>query len=215
MKARNFFRKSLQAAALTAAFILSLTGCTKDKEECQFITVGLDKVNDLVAYLDPSAEALYAVPSYQQQVLDELQSEEIQPGVFFLPPRHDDDVHTEIIFKIIPTQPQELFQIAQDGDARLAQPDLVSEFEQGGVRFRVYKNAQCGQVRPGFTGPCATLADGSSTHNEWLPVRNCEAGDGFCTEVQAVQGYKHTYELKDCKGPRKESSPYKSYQCSQ
>ena len=174
-----------------------------------------DKDADLIAYFDPFNAVLFFDPVYLEPVFEMINAQPTTNRSVVV----GDGVTQQgqrilIKFNTQPVERAELLNIANNGDAALT-PALINEFTANGTSYRVYRNAECGQLEAGFNGPCENSSDGTSAHNEWLAVRKCKSGASYCTEARIIGGYRHTYEFKDCKGPRKTTTPYHIYQCWQ
>ncbi len=156
-----------------------------------------DPVHDVAGLLVPSRQTLFVIPEDRDSVLEVLEARPLGDGLFVV---NDGDAQVQF-------QVQEAAVPALQAEVR--GPDLIEET----AKTRIYKNAQCGAVAPGFTSDCQALDDGSSTHRVWEDVRRCERGDSYCVERSAVVGTTRTYDLADCQPPMTSIEPLKSFAC--
>ncbi len=209
---RPFAAVSVLFLAATSAIF---TSCQKEAiEPVTEEPAEWDKDADLVAYYDPSNAILFADPAYLEQTLEIVNAQPTTKGHFTGQGVTPDGDRILIQFNVQPVEGRKLLDIATKTDEVLT-PVLINEFSANGTSYRVYRNAECGQQEAAFFGPCDNLADGTSSHNEWLVLRKCKAGNSFCTEARIIGGYRHTFEFKNCQGPKKTTTPYHIYQCWQ
>ena len=173
-----------------------------------------NKEADVIAYYTPMKAILFVNPAYLEQALEITGAHPGSDGRYTGRGITPEGKPLEIKFEVQPVPEEKLFEIAASEDA-VQLPVLVNEFSANGTSYKVYRNAECGQQQAAFNGPCDNLSDGTSTHNEWLAIRKCGPGNGFCTEARLLGGYRHAFEFKDCQGPKKSSEPYYIYQCWQ
>jgi len=201
-------------------FTFALTSCIKEEitPDTEPVTEELlypDPVEDLVAYLDPLGMVLFVDPAFMEDALASLKAEQLEDGIYYMNGVNTNSGFEEVLFNVVFAPVGEIYNIAEQTDTKLQSPNLVNEFTVGSTSYRVYKNAECGAAQPGFTSICENNADGTSTHRQWLPIRRCKAGSGFCTEANLIAGYQYTYEMANCQGPKKSTTNLYMYQCWQ
>lgn len=206
------------ATILIGLEALLLFSCQKDEnvnvddieETCDLP----DEKNDLVAFLNPLDGVLWADPSYVETALTLLDATPAHENTYIKQGISPTGKQVEIRFRVQLMPASEIYFLAAAADAIVA-PDLVKAFEEGGTKYKVYKNAECGKGGPGFTSNCENLADGTSRHRVWnaYPIPQCKRGSGFCVEVYSVAGVEVTFINQNCQGLIKSSREMLIYQC--
>lgn len=92
-------------------------------------------------------------------------------------------------------------------------PDLVETFEKSGTRYRVFRNAECGNVTKAFDSICYPYENKRSFKYTWYETSNCTKGNSYCVEVLSVIGVKYTYDQTDCKGSIIKIEPLHYWTC--
>ncbi len=230
MKATNKIHQSIQLMFLAIIAIpaatLFFSSCEKEKIYVEVPTEVIVEVpievsndtcnrpneeNDLIAFLHPLEGVLFTAPEYFDIALEQLNAQPSSDGTFSMKGVNIVGDYVEINFIVQPIGQNELFNISQEVEKQT--PDLVKEFEEKGTKYRVYKNAKCGNVKPGFTGPCEKNDDGSSYHNVWYAASRCERGNAFCVEVYANYGRRVVFMNDNCQGIIQKEEPYYNWVC--
>lgn len=209
-------RPLILATILIGLEALMLFSCQKDEstytDDIEESCDTLDERDDLVAFLDPSAGTLWADPDYVETALSLLNATPTNDNIFVKQGITPGGKPVQIRFTVHLLKSPEIYLQAVAVDAN---PNLIKEFEEGGTKYKVYKNAECGKGGPGFTSLCENLSDGSSRHRIWnaYPFPQCKRGNGFCVEVFAVAGVEVTFLNQGCQGLIKSNRDILVYQC--
>ena len=157
-----------------------------------------DEKNDLVAFLHPLQGILFSAPEYLDIALSQLDAQPSSDGAFSMKGVNIFNEPIEIKFIVQEINQEELFNVSNE--LEFLTPDLVKEFTEKGTTYRLFKNAKCGNVSPGFTSQCEKNSDGTSYHTVYYDTRRCARGNEFCTEAKTVYGRKVVFLNDNCQG---------------
>ncbi|MAT55676.1 MAG: hypothetical protein CMN32_14465 [Saprospirales bacterium] len=178
-----------------------------------FVVEPADAQNDLIAFVDPLFAIVFVDPAYLNEVIEVLQASQNDAALIDVPVTTAEGVRLGIKkFELIFMPAQEIANVAVQAEESLT-PDLVETFEKEGTRYRVFRNAKCGQVKNGFDGPCYPTSNNRSAKNTWYDHSNCVRGDSYCVEAFSIVGVKNTYDNADCNGPVIKIEPYYGWAC--
>lgn len=188
-------------------------GNTDDPVTDTVVVEPADAQNDLIAFVDPLYSIALVDPGYLNVVFEVLEASQDEEELLTLPVTTAEGVSLGLRkFKLIFMPAREIAKEAIEAEETLS-PDLLETFEKEGTRYRVFRNAQCGEVRKGFEGPCYPTGNNRSAKNTWYDTSNCKRGDSYCVEAYSIVGVKNIYDNTDCKGPVIKIEPYYSWAC--
>jgi hypothetical protein len=179
-----------------SCFLLSIIfgGCKKQDGEKEF-----DKENNLIAFLDGPNEALLVNPAYTDTVLVILQAEKIElTDSFRTTYWFVRDGESKIYFDIFETDSPYVYTFFEGYDWYDSTRTYYPYYY-----IKLYNNADCGKVHPGFVAPCIGTFGrhrlwGNSMQwqvNEW---KSCTSGENICVEAYSKVGTIEYYQDPNC-----------------
>jgi hypothetical protein len=174
-------KEIILAVSFALILFVCITGCGQVSSEKE-----LDKVENLIAYLDGANEILFVKPEFKDTVLAIL---------------NDGDILKDLLsnFNVIETGSPYTFTLFDDSlwidTTRYYYPDYTY--------LKLYINADCNKVHPGFTSDCmGTFGRHRFWGNSMLwkvnTWKSCSAGSNICIETLERIGHISYYSDSNC-----------------
>jgi hypothetical protein len=188
---KEYYLYKVQYYTFSFFIIFIFFACSKNSEK------PIDEVNDLAAYFDGKNGALYVKKSYENEVLDALNAEQLNDTVYQINAGDFSESLTgQINFTIFNSDNPYIFSV---------NPESLMPKSLTFIIIKVYSNAQCGQLNPGFTAPCQAVPNihpkaGRYKSMDWW-VRDwysCTSGNSLCIEVLSKVGQINYYFWANC-----------------
>ena len=223
MKKHHAFGPSHSIASSFVFGALFFTACEKVEQpipEPPVETEQLaDSIHDLAGYFNSTLEVFFIEPEMIDQILDYMGAYPTSDGRYGISEVAEDGLLIDYFFHLVPIPVPEIYFQATAIEMELDH----SGTDENGVRYKVYRNAQCGTSQRTNTGDCQNMAQidpeneaasfkarVSETYKKCKKSRN--TGD-LCREKLLSVGDVRYYDDLDCQGAVVRTDPYERYRC--
>jgi hypothetical protein len=223
MKKHHSIRKSIFFAASFVLGAFLFTACEKEEQPILETPVETeqvaDSIHDLAGYFNATLEVFFIEPEMIDQILEYMEAYPTSDGRYGITEVAEDGLLIDYFFLIVPMPIPEIYFQATAIEMEFDH----SGADENGVRYKVYRNAQCGTSQRTNTGDCQNMAQidpeneaasfkarVSETYKKCKRSRN--SGD-LCREKLLSVGDVRYYNDLDCQGAVVRTDPYKRYRC--
>ena len=223
MKKQHAFGTRIFFAASFVLGALLFSACEKEEQpdlEVPDETGQLaDPIHDLAGYFNSTLEVCFIEPEMIDQILEYMGAYPTTDGRFGITEVGEDGLLVDYFFHLVPMPIPEIYYQSISIEMELD----TTGTDENGVRYKIYRNAQCGSNQSTNTGDCQNMpqidpdneaasfkARVSERYKKCRTSRN--AGD-LCKEKLLPVGDVRYYDDLDCQGAVVKTDPYKRYRC--
>ncbi|MCB9285277.1 MAG: hypothetical protein H6563_14490 [Lewinellaceae bacterium] len=221
MKKQNQIGYGILFTCFAAMGALLVSSCEKEAQpviddpavETELLA---DSIQDLAGYFNAEMEVFFIDPAYIDLVLEYMGAFPTTDGRYGFSELGDDGIYMDYFFQVLPMPIPNVYFTANSIELESSGKD------ENGVRYKVYKKAECGLNQSGKTGDCTNLAEiNPDTEAASFKVvtkthKKCKASrveSNLCKEKLLPTGTITYYKELNCSGDKVEEKDYLRYRC--
>ena len=175
-----------------------------------------DPVQDLAGYLNTEMEVFFIDPQYIDLILEYMDAFQTTDGRYGFAELGDDGIWMDYFFHVMPMPIPDIYFMATSIELESQGTD------DQGVRYKVYKKAECGVTQSAKTGDCTNLAEiNPDTEAASFKIvtkshKKCKASkveSNLCKEKLLPTGTITYYKELNCSGDKVDEKDYLRYRC--
>ncbi|MBK8490652.1 MAG: hypothetical protein IPL49_07070 [Saprospirales bacterium] len=225
MKKQHSFWYGILFTCCTAFGVLLISSCEKeappvieDPDPVVETELLADSIQDLAGYFNSEMEVFFIDPEYIDHILEYMGAFPTTDGRFGFSELNEEGLWMDYFFQVLPMPVPDIY-----FTALAVEMELESEGTEGnGVRYKVYKKAECGLSRAAKTGDCQNMAEidpdteAASFKTITKAYKKCKASkleSNLCKEKLLPVGETTYYNELNCSGDKTGAKPYDRYRC--
>lgn len=216
MKKHQSFLYGIALASCFAVF----TSCQKEEQPVidpvEETATPVDSIHDLAGYFNSGLEVFFIDPVYMDQIMEFMGVFPTTDGGFGLTEQLEDGLWIDYFFHIMPMPIPEIYFVSTDLETQ-------DTGEEKGVRYKIYKKAECGEKVAKKAGDCQNLPEidpdteaasfKSSVAKEYKRCKASKTEGNLCKDRLLPVGKTVYYNELNCSGKVVDEKDYLRYRC--